>query len=121
VNGKSSFKQSGSVSCFSATSSRNGKSNENDGITMEGELMKLGRKTERWINRWYVLRDSALLCYKDHGSKAPDSKVICCLIVLDVIYLNGLYIEPYFTKGIKGMRIFHDSDYFKERTFYHKD
>lgn len=41
--------------------------------------------------------------------------------IIDVIYLNGLYIEPYFTKGVKGFRIFHDCDYFKERMFYHKD
>lgn len=38
-----------------------------------------------------------------------------------MIYLNGLYVEPYFTKGVKGFRIYHDSDYFKSRMFYHKD
>ena len=40
---------------------------------------------------------------------------------LDVIYLNGLYIEPYFMKGLKGFKIYHDCDYFKERMYYHKD
>jgi len=35
--------------------------------------------------------------------------------------LHGLYVEPYFTKGIMGVRIFHDSDYFKEKTYFHKD
>jgi len=36
-----------------------------------------------------------------------------------VIYLNGLYVEPHFHKGIKGFRIFHDSQYFIEKHFYH--
>lgn len=41
---------------------------------------------------------------------------------LDVIYLNGLYVEPsQYVKGLKGIKIYHDCDYFKERHFYHKD
>ena len=36
-------------------------------------------------------------------------------------YLNGLYIEPYFHKGVKGFRIYHDSDYFTEKKYFHKD
>lgn len=39
---------------------------------------------------------------------------------LDVIYLNGLYVEPLFYNGVKGVRIYHDSEYFKERTYYHR-
>jgi hypothetical protein len=35
--------------------------------------------------------------------------------------LNGLYVETYFNKGIKGFRVFHDSDYFHEKAYYHKD
>jgi hypothetical protein len=46
---------------------------------------------------------------------------VSLFVFIDVIYLNGLYIEPYFTKGVKGFRIFHDSEYFKEKMLYHKD
>lgn len=76
-----------------------------------------------WLTRYYILKDSTLLCYKDRGSKAPSSKLYLFFkfVFIDVIYLNGLYVEPYFTKGIKGFRIFHDSEYFKEKVFYHKD
>jgi hypothetical protein len=35
----------------------------------------------------------------------------------DVIYLNGLYVEPLFLEGMKGFRIYHDSEYFKEKQF----
>jgi hypothetical protein len=35
--------------------------------------------------------------------------------------LNGLYVEPYFVKGIKGFKIYHDSDYFKEKQYFNKD
>jgi serine/threonine protein kinase len=38
------------------------------------------------------------------------------------VYLNGLYAEPsQYVKGLKGIKIYHDCDYFKERHLYHKD
>lgn len=43
-------------------------------VTMEGELVKLGRKTEMWLKRYYVLKDSALLIYSDRNSRTPKSK-----------------------------------------------
>ena len=36
-----------------------------------------------------------------------------------MIYLNGLYVEPLITDGMKGFRIYHDSEYFKEKKFFH--
>jgi len=30
-----------------------------------------------------------------------------------------LYIEPHFHNGTKGLRIFHDCHYFKEKFYYH--
>lgn len=47
-------------------------------------------------------------------------KPLKLLIVLDVIYLNGLYIDPLFHNGVKGVRIYHDSEYFKEKTYFHR-
>jgi serine/threonine protein kinase len=38
-----------------------------------------------------------------------------------VIYLDGIYVDTYFSKGLKGLRLYHDSDYFRERTLHHKD
>lgn len=43
------------------------------------------------------------------------------MTLLDVVYLNGLYIEPLFHKGMKGFRVYHDSEYFRERRFFHPD
>lgn len=37
-----------------------------------------------------------------------------------MIYLDGLYVEQYWWKGVKGFRLTHDSDYFKPRTYYNK-
>jgi hypothetical protein len=37
------------------------------------------------------------------------------MMSVDVIYLNGLYVEPLFLEGKKGFRIYHDSEYFKEK------
>jgi serine/threonine protein kinase len=30
-------------------------------------------------------------------------------------------VETYFAKGIKGFRVFHDSDYFHEKSYFHKE
>ena len=38
-----------------------------------------------------------------------------------MIYLNGLYVEPMFYEGIKGVRLFHDSEYFREKQYVSKD
>ena len=61
----------------------------------------------------YLKVSTTLLLYMSNG--------YLIIIILDIIYLHGVYIDPYFTKGIKGFRIYHDCDYFKERCFYHKD
>lgn len=55
----------------------------------------------------------------------PTSKflfyVFLIMSLIDVIFLNGLYVESYFMKGLKGFKLFHDCDYFKERMYFHKD
>jgi serine/threonine protein kinase len=38
-----------------------------------------------------------------------------------VIYLQGVYVERQFHKGYKGLRIFHENEYFLEKQFFHKD
>jgi hypothetical protein len=45
-----------------------------------------------------------------------------CINLFDVavIFLNGIYVEGVTEKGMKGVVIFHESDHFKERTYYHK-
>lgn len=76
-----------------------------------------------WVKRYYVLKDSALIAYREANSRTPSSNLYINQLIcfVGVIYLNGLYIDSYFTKGIKGFRIFHNSDYFKEKVLYHKD
>ncbi len=43
------------------------------------------------------------------------------MMSVDVIYLNGLYVEPLFLEGKKGFRIYHDSEYFKEKQYVHAE
>lgn len=78
---------------------------------LEGELMKVGRRTERLAKRWFTLNESGLVQFKTKASLTPK----------DVIFLNGLYIEPLAYKGMKGFRIFHDSEYFREKKYFHPD
>ena len=56
--------------CSSHKAPKLGRSGNNNG-PLEGELMKIGKKSEMFVNRYYVLRDTALLCYKSKGSKVP--------------------------------------------------
>lgn len=93
---------------------------------IEGELCKLGRRTDSMVKRWFVLKDSALIQFSSKNVTKPKGKLVIpgslmCIFFLrvDVIYLNGLYIEPLFHKGMKGFRIYHDSEYFKEKKFFH--
>lgn len=38
-----------------------------------------------------------------------------------MIYLQGLYVQHQFHKGLKGFRIYHESDNFLEKQYFHKD
>lgn len=35
--------------------------------------------------------------------------------------MHGLYVSTFFHKGVHGFKIYHDSEYFREKTFFHKD
>ena len=41
---------------------------------MEGELLKVGKRMESFVPRFYVLKDSALLAYKNSDSTTPTGK-----------------------------------------------
>ena len=41
-------------------------------------------------------------------------------IQIEVIFINGLYVVPTMIKGFRGFSLTHESDYFKEREFFHK-
>lgn len=43
------------------------------------------------------------------------------MLYVDVIFLNGVYVDPIMIKGFKGFHLFHECEYFKERIFFHKD
>jgi len=51
-------------------------------ISIEGDLLKLGRRTEMWRKRYFVLKDSTLICYKSKNSKVPSSKFLKYFILL---------------------------------------
>lgn len=51
----------------------------------------------------------------------PHSKFISVINCLDLIFLNGIYVEPVMEKGLKGVRLFHECEYFKERVFLNKN
>ena len=38
-----------------------------------------------------------------------------------MVYLKGLYVEPYFAKGLRGIRIYHDSDNYPQKILFHRD
>jgi len=42
-------------------------------------------------------------------------------LFIDAIYLHGLYVGTFFHKGIHGFKVYHDSEYFKEKAFFHRD
>ena len=68
---------SSSLSCMSVKNKNNGPQQKYDDYQgfLEGDLLKLGRKTELFVERFYVLRDSALLCYSSSSSKIPTGKL----------------------------------------------
>jgi hypothetical protein len=41
---------------------------------MEGELLKVGKRSESFVPRYYILRDSALIAFKDALSSTPTGK-----------------------------------------------
>lgn len=49
--------------------------NANQLQNMEGELMKIGRRTEKFITRYFELKDSALIIYKDSHALEPQGKL----------------------------------------------
>lgn len=90
MNNHKEAKRSGSVSCFgghSSTSTTKFKhqpshladipSTVQPGvITIEGELLKQGKKTDMWVKRYFVLKDSCLLSFYDSSCKGgPISKL----------------------------------------------
>lgn len=43
-------------------------------VSIEGELLKQGKRYDMWVKRYFVLKDSTLLCYKDNTTRIPKSK-----------------------------------------------
>ena len=38
--------------------------------------MKIGQKTEKWIPRYYVIRDNSILVYNSRNDRTPMSKFL---------------------------------------------
>lgn len=85
-------------------------------IVKEGELLKIGKKTNVMRSRYYILRDNALFIYHSKEQKIPDN----------VIALRGLYITPVLPEKGSGSNYFgfcicHEYEEVRHRTFYHKN
>lgn len=52
-------------------------------IAVQGELVKIGRRTSLNQRRYCIVRDQALFVYKDQSSQLP----------LEIIYLKGMQIR----------------------------
>lgn len=88
-------------------------------IKKEGYLWKVGRKTGMLVKRYFVLKEGTLLIYNNPKQLRPKSKNIF-FNCIDVIFLNGIYVDPLMEKGFKGFHLSHESEYFKTRTYLHK-
>jgi hypothetical protein len=44
-------------------------------ILYEGELLKLGKKTDMWVKRYFVLKDNTLIQYTDASCSTLVSKI----------------------------------------------
>jgi hypothetical protein len=44
-------------------------------VVYEGELLKLGKKTDMWVKRYFVLKDNALIQYTDSACNVLVSKI----------------------------------------------
>ena len=91
-----------------------------DAYDLAGSFMKVGRKYNRWVSRWYVLRNRVMYIYESKGQSHPKH----------ILYLRGLYFEKTRGKdGLFGIRIFSDTSgplsgdtmRFKERYMFHRD
>jgi hypothetical protein len=51
------------------------------------------------------------MCFEEKGDVVPH----------DVIFVNGLYIEGFLDNGLRGFKICHESEYFKEKAFFHQN
>jgi hypothetical protein len=50
--------------------------NINNGVVKEGYLWKIGKKSGMMTKRYYVLKESALICFTDKNSTMPHGKSI---------------------------------------------
>jgi hypothetical protein len=71
-------------------------------IVKEGELLKIGKKTQMMMVRYYILRDHALYIYQSREQRIPSN----------IISLRGLYINQIkedTRNGVFGFSLQHDN------------
>ena len=95
-------------------------------VLKEGYLYKLGRKSNMWVKRYYVVKDNSLLIYEKKGDLNPKSKLFMPFfdrsLFIDVIFLYGMYIERApMNKNLLGFSIAFESDLNPPKYFYVKE
>jgi tRNA A-37 threonylcarbamoyl transferase component Bud32 len=83
-------------------------------IIKQGELLKLGKKTQMMMARFYVLRDHALYIYNNRDQQIPSN----------IISLRGLYVNPLkddSRSSLYGFSLTSDRKNLKPRIFYHQN
>ena len=83
-------------------------------IIKEGELLKLGKKTQMMVERYYILRDHSLYIYSNRDMKIPSN-----IISLRGLYVNALRDDS--RNSIYEFSLSHDIKAFKKTIFYHRN